>query len=477
MVPDRDTLIRRHKRDQLLLNPDADVTSGQPDMDAKLMSDTLLPIYSDASLIAQGINEDDATGPRLDRVMSRIGLTRGLARGASGYGSVSAAAGGGTLVAGTEVQNKQTKLRYEIAETVFRTDGQHVRIRGRDTGVNTDVPPGTVLTITNPPPGIGQQLVVVEQSGGRGLSGGAENESDPNALKRVRAHKQNPPGGDNDAELVETIMLTPDVAFEQVFTYRGLYGPGTTGFTATVLSPALGASRIPTDAQMQAAFDWLRAQMPGDHQYFPLVPDSSPVVLAFAVSWAIGGWTDVSPWPAAYSDGVAVTDATSATAFTLDGAGDNPIVGQTIAFWDRTRRVFQRKRLATVSGSGPWVVTCSTANGVSDTTYVPELGQLASPWSDNLAAVPTPVLTYMATLGPGEVFDPNEMPSEDGRGRVRQPEHPKAWPYKTGSRVLVDLGAIDQIQDVDDLAGVGDLATPSLPPKQLELSDLAIYAA
>lgn len=475
-VPDRDTVVTRHKRDQQLLNPAADVTSGQPDMDARLMADLVLPLYSDASLIAQGINEDDATGPRLDRVGARIGLPRGIARGATGYVSVVTAAGGATFVQGKELQNKQTKLRYEFAETVTRTNGGHVRVRGRDVGPGTDLAPGSILTITDPPQGAGQQATVVEQSGGRGLSGGALDESDASYLNRIRAHKQNPPGGDNDAELVEQIMLTPDVAFEQVFTYRALYGPGTCGFTATVLASRLGASRIPTDAQLQAALEWIRAQMPGDHQYIPLTPIASNITLAFAVSWSTSGWADVTPWPS-FSQNMHVTSGGSPTSFTLTGTGTGPVIGQTLAFWDRNLFVFQRKRIATVTGTGPWVCTCSTANGASDTTYTPQVNQLASPWSDNLVAVPTPILEYMATIGPGEVFDEDDIPSEEGRGRIREPRAPKAWPYKIGSKVTVDLAALPEVQDADDLAGVGSTALIGLPPRMFSLFDLAIFAA
>lgn len=473
----RDEIENRYKRDYALRNPEADVISGQPDLDAKLAADLVLPLYYDAKLIVEGMNEDEATGPRLDLVGERIGLPRGAARGASGYVAVQAAAGGGTIITGDEIENPQTRKKYEAAETRLRQDGEHIRIRAKSAGPETDVEAGTVLRWTSPRPGIGQNATVVEQSGGRGLTGGAEAQGDTRYQDAIHAQKQNPPAGDNDAEIVAVIAKTPDVSVEQVFTYPGIYGGGSSAFNFTTLAPRLGASRIPTEAQGTAALEWLRAQMPGDNSYFPLVQESEDLVLAFSVSWATGGWDDVTPWPAEYADGVEVVSATSATAFVLDGSGADPVVGQTVGLWDPVLYKFQRKTFLTVTGTGPWTVTCDTANGASDTTYTPVAGQLVSPWSDNLQAVPAPVLTYMATLGPGEIFDEDEIPDEEGRRRIREPRAPKAWPYATTAKVTVDLATLAAVADVAPLAGVGVSPAASLPPKQLELADLAFFAA
>ncbi len=473
----RDQIVERYKRDYLLRNPEADVVSGQPDLDANLAADLVTPTYYDARLIADGINEDAATGPRLDLVGNRIGLPRPAATGASGYVAVSASAGGGTIQKGDELENPQTKKKYEAAETRHRNSGEHIRVRAKSKGPETDVAPGIVLRWTSPRPGIGQNATVVEQSDGRGLSGGAEAQNDERYRATIRERRANPIGGDNTTELSAVIRSTPDVPVEQTFIYPGVYGPGTTAFTFTVLAPRVGSSRLPTDAQVIAALDWVRSQMPGDHQYFPLVPTANALVLALELSWATGGWADAVAWPDAYSRNVKVDSASSPTSFVLSGTGTAPVAGQTVGFWDRNNLVFQRKRFASVTGGGPWTIVCETTNGASDTTYTPQVNQRCSPWSDNLQAVHAPVLAYLATLGVGELFSPSSMPSEEGRGRLREPKNPKAWPYATSSKILVDVAAIDQVQDADAAAGVGSAVTPSLPPKMHELSDLAVYPA
>lgn len=472
--PTRDELIDRYKRDVALLNPEADVTTGQVDMDARLMADIAAPLYSDAALIAEGINEDEATGERLDRAGDRIGLKRGQATGASGYVAVEAAAGGAFVLTGTELQNKQTKLRYEFAETKRVSDGDHVRVRARDTGPNTDVPPGTVLAVTNPPPGLGQLVTVVEQSDGRGLTGGAEKQGDPRYLETIRDRKQNPIGGDNDAEIADVLRRTPDVPVEQVFTYPGAYAGGSTAFTFSVLAPKLGASRLPTDAQLQAAWEWLNAQMPGHSSYFPITPVRQDLVLAFAVTWATGGWQDATPWPAAYANGVVISAAAGPLNFTVSGGSVAPVAGNTLAVWDTAVYTLRRKTVLSVTGSGPWTIVCDTANGASDTTYTPAVGQRVSPWADNLLAVPAPVLSYLATIGPGELFDTSGALAE-GRRRKRFPPAPKFWPFTTSSKVTTDLAALPQVGDATAKTGIGVTVAPALPMKFLELSDLALY--
>lgn len=478
--PTRDEIAARYKRDVLLLNPDAEVTSGQVDVDARGIADIVLPIHSDANLIADGINEDDATGERQDRVGGRIGLPRGKARGSIGYVAVDTGPGGATYQEGVhKLQNPQTKLRYEVAEDRARQNGEHLRVRALDTGPNTDVAPGVVLHFTNPPPGSGQFATVVEQGGGRGLSGGAGTQSDPRYQDAIRYRKQNPPAGDNDAELVALLLATPDVAVEQPFTIPGIYGPGSTGFTFTVLAPRAGASRIPTVADIQAAADWIAAQMPGDRSKFPLVMQAAPLSMAFLVSWATGGWADAVPWPATFSANAAVSSASSPTSFTvITAGGPAPVAGQTVGVWDNTNKVFRRKRIGSVSGSGPYTVTCSTANGASDTSHTPASGARLSPWSDNLLTVSGVVLAYLATLGPGECFEAADIPSiSDGRRRIRQPPAPKAWPYTTTNKVTTDLASLAEVADATALDGVGDAPVVNIPPRLLELHDLSFFAS
>lgn len=472
----REQITTRWLRDYKLRNPSADVTSGQPVLDAAQIADALLPLYGNASRIADGINESASRGEQLDRVGARIGLPRGKATGASGYVEVDASVGGFTAFAGDELENPATRLRYQAAETKHVDDGDHVRIKAKSTGPSTDVPAGTVLRWTSPRPGSGQNVTVVEQSGGRGLSGGADVEGDERYLQRIEARKRNPPAGDNDAELVEAIQQTPDVPVEQVFTYPGYQGPGSTGYTFTVLTPRVGARRFPTTSQLQAAREWLKLQFPGDDSYFPLEPLPVDLFAAFVVEWAIGAWEDVAPWPERYVDDVEVVSATDALTFTLSGLGSPPLPGHTIGLWDDAKGKFRRKRISTVTeGMDGWEIVCTTENGASETSYTPIAGQHPSPWSDNLDAAALPVLQHLATLGPGEITDVPTLLAE-GRRKCRHPRPPKQWPYLPTARLLAEVNAIAPVLTASRIeTGVGDELDVGNPPNMLRLDDLAFF--
>lgn len=477
----RDELVEKYKRDYLLRNTLADVTSGQPDLDARLLSDQLLPVYSDARLIVDGINEDAATGDRLDRVGARIGLPRRGANGSSGFVAVLAAVGGGTIQERDELTNPATKYRYEAAETKHCNNGDAIRVRALDVGPNTDVAPGVVLKWSAPRPGIGQHATVTEQSGGRGLSGGAAEETDPRYLSRIRAKKKRPSAGDNDPEIVEVLLDTPGVPIEQVFTYPGLWGPGSHAYTFTVLASRLGATRIPTLAQLQASYAWLVAQMPGDGSYFPIETIQQSLVVRLTLKWSTAspGWADVIPWPTSAHavGGVQINSATSPTAFIIGTSSVAPTIGATIALWNPANLLFVRKRILTVSGSapGPYTVTCDTTNGASDATYTPVAGQKISPWSDSLNSVPSALFEYLAKLGPSELFEFGTDAPEDGRRRHRVPRPPKEFPIATSSRLTVGMSGLNEVFDVTAVAGASETVAPGIPPKLLELSDLAIY--
>lgn len=479
IVPTRDENADKYKRDYRLRNPEADVTSGQVDQDARMVADVVQPFYANCVTIADGINEDDAQGPQLDRVGDRLGLKRPGATGATGYVVIEASPGGADFERTVhELRNEKTRIRYAVAESVHREDGEHLRIVALDKGPSSDAEAGVVLAWVNPPPGCGNTAVVVEQGDGAGLTGGADAASDEVYRQLIRAKKANPPAGDNEAELIDVLTKTPDVPVEQVFIVAGIYGPGSAGFYFTTRTSRLGASRIPTTAQLQAAHEWMVSQFPGDAGYFPLVQVAQDAYLYFNVTWQTGGWRDVAPWPRFAADSVAVSSVTNGSQFQLTYAdGGLPQVGQALAFWDDARGRFSRKVVGASSTlvSSPVTIVCETANSASDTAYVPYVGQRPGPWSDNLAALGPVALAYMATLGPGEVFAPAFIPSLAGRRRRRFPYAPKAWPYRVTDRVSNLLSDAPSVSECESVAGVDDEVAPAFPPNQVKLRDLVFY--
>jgi hypothetical protein len=486
VTPTRQDIVAKYQRDVKLRNPLSENGPGtQPELDGRLIADQLLPVYADAIQVANGINEDASTGTRLDRVGERYGLPRAKARGARGFVAVSAAAGGGQVQIGMELKSRQTNRKYEAAENKFLFDGDHVAVRGIDTGPTTDLDPGSVLQWSSPPAGIGALATVTEQSDGRGLTGGADDEIDELYVERIRERRRNPPASGNDAQIKEILSRTPDVPIEQVYTYPALFGPGSTGFTFTVLAPKLGDSRRPTTAQLQAALSQLESEL-SPNSCFPLEILSDSHDLALEIEWnqSVPGWVDTSPWPPRYTGApgaVIVSTVASSTSFTLRTSDNNytgvaqPVAGQTIGVWDPTNSQFRRKQIKSFTGVGPWVVTFETANGASDTSYTPTTGQRVFPWSESAPTIVDTVLSYLAMLGPGEMF--TSFPGDDRRQR-RQPLPGKDFPQKITATLTSELVGLDAVQDalIAEGSGVAPvIGVPGVSVNILELANISLF--
>lgn len=490
-VPTRDEIATKFRRDYGIVSPESDTSDGtQPDVLAKTVAVTLLPVYSDAVLIAGGINEDEATGKRLDRVGERYGEPRPQAVGASGYVFVSAAEGGGTIQEGDEIKNRQTKKRYEAGETKNLTNGAPIFIRGLDTGPATNLPEGTTLQWSRPRPGIGQTATVA--SGG--LVGGADVADDAPYLALIREARRNPANADNDAALQRVIRETPGLAIASVFSYPALFGPGTYGYAFLLATPA-GSDpelRIANDAQRTAVRGWVAAQLSGTDGLFGLQVIKSAAPITFRIKWDPNspGWIDSTPWPAFFaqttppgdSAAVLVTSQFSETQFTLGTANADysdvaqPQIDQSIGFWDGGALLFRKKRITNVVGTGPWDITTDITGVNSDTGYKPLLGQRAMPWSDSLGDLIKPVVTYFNKLGTGEMF---ASFSEDGRRQRRNPKPPKQYPQVVATDAIVPILALPSIENASIVEGFNALTigTPGVNVFLRTLSQIAAFPA
>jgi hypothetical protein len=176
-----------------------------------------------------------------------------------------------------------------------------------------------------------------------------------------------------------------------------------------------------------------------------------------------------------------VTAATSPTSFTLGTSNgiytgaQQPVVGQTIGFYDSPNFTFRHKRILNVAGTGPWVITCDTTNNASDASYAPVVGQRACPWSDSLDAPVAGVLAYFDTLGPGEQVSTFY---DEGTRQRRQPQPPAFWPHRITTRGLIDAITSPEVEDVDVLEGDGvtpSVGTPGVLSRLLQLRWLSVF--
>jgi uncharacterized phage protein gp47/JayE len=488
-VPTRDEIATAFRRDYGIVSPESDTTDGtQPDVLAKTVAITLLPIYSDAVLIANGINEDNATGKRLDRVGARYGVPRPQAVGASGYVFVNA--NSGTIQADDEIKNRQTSKRYRAATATPVVDKSPVFIIGRDTGPATNLPEGTTLQWSSPRPGIGQTATVATG----GLTGGADVADDATYLALIQEARRNPANADNDAAIQKAVRETPGIAIAAVFSYPGIFGPGTYGYAFLLATPAGSdpALRIPNTAQRATVAAWVTGQLGGADSYFCLQVAASLTDITFRAVWDPGarGWLDSVPWPAYKPAGnvgtagtVYVSAGVSPTQFTL--STDNsyysdavqPQVAQSIGLWDSAALLFRKKTITSVTGTGPWTITTDpTGLSGSDTTFTPFLGNRAMPWSDSLVDFGKPVIAYFNNFGPGEQFASFSL---DGRRQRRNPAPPKKYPQQISTDAIVPILALPSIQSATLVEGVAPVpvGTPGISVYLRTLNQLAVFPA
>ena len=443
-LPTRDQVRSWWLRDYALRNPAARVDQGsQPYLLGSVYADAATPLYANAQLIARNASRQTMTGTALDDEAASLGTQRLPAVGASGAFTITSSATGCTIFAGDLITIGAST--YRCTQTGGYSSTNPVPVVGVTMGPGTNQNAGTVGNWQIPRAGCAQAATVTAAADGSGLSGGHNLESDDELRARLNFLAANPPASGNDADIQALASRCPGLSVEQVFTYPCIQGPGSTSVCFTLRASSAGGNRIPNPAQIALMSAWLQGpgQLPADLSVTvaPINAESVPMVLRPAWATTAPNWTDASPWPAFTSIGsepqVAAPSSgtTSPTYFRIINAATAPSVGQSVALFDQTNRVFRQKRILsfTIDGSGGYDITVDTSQGVSDTSYTPGPGQFVGPWSDSLQTLVGPVLTYLATIGPGEMIA--VFPDPGSRQR-RNPQSPALFPSTLSVRLL-----------------------------------------
>lgn len=484
----RDEVIAKYLRDYQFRQPLADVGPGtQPALDAAVIADQVAVLNADAVVIGNDTNLGTTTGIALDQVLADNGLTRLPASGASGYVTITTSVGGASILAGAELRTKVTAKRYQALATGTFANGSQVPIIGIDTGPTTNQEPGTVLQWVSPSPGLATDCVVFEQSNGTGLTNGRDEESDADAIARLIEKRGNPPASGNAAEYVQATEATPGLAIQKAFAVPASpAGPGNISVIFLLRPEMPGANRSPSGAQRAVVRANLEAQFPGDDGIFDLDVIGEPLAVVLGVSWieSADGWIDAAPWPDYIpGDPVVVMASPAPTALSFRVATGTstttPQVGQTAAVYDAALKRFAPKRIATVVvnvANKDWTLTFDSSNAASDTTYVPNAGQVVSPYSVNMDDLATPVVSYIDTMGPGEVVSVFPDP---GQRQRRFPRSPELWPSPLTNRLIASVLQVVTVADAEILSPAVPFAPPVGTPGVLvylfELADLAAF--
>lgn len=444
LAPTRAQIAADWRRDYLLRNPGADVGPGsQPMLDSLTMADSTFALYAYAIQISGSTTWVTASGDGLRAWAQAMGTDLLPAVGAVGFVAIGAASGGTYIQKDDELT--VNGIVYAAAQGGFFSDGAQVPVYGVTLGPQTDQDPGTVLKWSTPRPGLVPEATVVAQPDGSGLSGGANEETEAELKLRLSQLKSNPPGSGNDAMIQRIVTATPGVAIQQCFTYPAVSGPGTTGVTFTIRPSRAGGNRIPNAAQLSMALGYLQQNLPASDGILMCALAGLPLAIALKVVWAANaaGWSDPNPFPLYQSPGnnwvVDSAVVPTPTSFHISSMTDTtvPQPGQSIAVLDLASQTFARKRiLSAASTGGPpygYTITVDPSNGLSDTQYAPQVGQVVGPWSDSLDSLLAPVLAFLDTLGPGEQF---ASFFDAGLRQRRSPASPGQWPSVIGNRML-----------------------------------------
>ncbi len=453
VVRARNDIRDQYTADYQIRIPDADVGPGtQPYVDGSLVADSEQFLVNDATVIGRGTNLDTSAGSWLTTQGESRGIYKRPAVGASGYLTITTSSGGAMILAGTEVKEPISGLRFKVDVTQLYTSSTPVPITGVDTGPSTNLDTGTAMQFTAPPPGVAQNCTVAYP----GLTGGLAEDTEATYRLLIKERLANPPASGNDAAYQQAIERTPSVGVEKAFTWPAVKGAGTIAYSFTLRGTSINDTRIPNAAQVALAEAYVKGQFPADDGGFACTLLEQTVDVALSITWAASAltWTDATPWPpyvpaskVRVSNAVAPT-TTSCRLFT--GIPTTaPQVGQTIGFFDRPNKAFRRKKILTVSVVTPtlvWDVTFDTTNNASDVTYAPAIGTAASPWSDSLDTMIEPVVGYFDTLGPGEQVASFPDP---GQRQRRSPQSPTSWPNTITNRILAPLFNLSSIEDLD----------------------------
>ena len=484
----RDQHKSRYLRSYKLYVPDADVgPKTLPDAEAASHADSCAILYYNVKIAGENQNLVDSTGEKLLKKAKAVGIDGKLpATGAKGFVLVSAGPTGGNIPENAELRYVAKSLRYRCTvEGVYKT-GDPCPIEGIDTGDETNLPAGTVLEWTSPPGGINSEAVVIEQADGEGLTGGHPEESDGELVDRILARQSNPPASGNDADYADAVRKTPNVPVAGVWTHPCIDGPGTTAIVFTVRTSSPLKSRLPNAAQIASVEAQLKDRFRGDDGFFLCDLLADPVDVWLQVRWtkAAKQWVDATPFPPYVPSGpvrvkaVPTPTTTSCTLLSPSAIAD-PVVGQTIAFYDKSTGKFFKKKIATVtidSAGLQWSLTFDATNAASDTTYTPIASQVPSPWSESLTLLVLPLANYFASLGPGE-----QVPIffDEGTRQKRQPESPDTQPSIIAVRDIENAPPRSTVSDVKLIAPAASHATtvgaPGVVSYLLTMGEIAVF--
>lgn len=384
--------------------------------------------------------------------------------------------------------------RYQVlVSTTADGDGNATLLLvGIDTGRETNIPVGTVLTWGNRPPSASPTATVIDDD----FSGGGPAETDAEFSDRLGARVRRKPGAGNESQMRDLSRASSN-AVEDAFPYPCADNAGSTLIAVTQKrSSATGPlARLPAVGTLAAVIQRLvppgSADIPGRAFIAVLSPVVEPTDLTLEVvqrTASNAGWTDTVPFPPIRAAGAAVTVTTRTSQqdirITTDAAGQlpggvaGPLSGVHLMVWDIPSSRFEVLAVNTITdlGGGVYHVLLS-----APPNHTLAIGDYISPGMSQTQAdvMAESVEAYFDSLGPGELIDLDNDPL--AVRAFRRPVPTEEWPQRVGQQLFQyvsdGLGAAVTDGNVNVLTS----PTPSLPgdpidgPSLLTLGHFAVY--
>ncbi|UOF77294.1 baseplate J-like protein [Caudoviricetes sp.] len=415
----------------------------------------------------------DATGDALDAIRKGDGLPEVPPAGSSGKIRINVA--GPTTIPNATQGKLANGLRFKTVGVVVNpADGQEIDVAAIDTGAATNAKGGSAVQFVSPPTNVSRAAVV---SSDFPLTGGADVETDARKRDRVLNTRRNKPAGGNWAYWRQFVQDNY-AAIQDTYVYCAPGGPSSQLIVPTKAFDRTNNnySRAPSDALMQTIRSAVQAKAGSFAETVVRGPADQAADFTLKVeipqSTLSGGngqgWTNSDPWPQLeVSDGGRVAIAvggvgTDNDLLTIDAdTSTSPIAGQTeIAWWSSVDRKFYTALVVDVDGAsvaGNWIVTLDRPlvgiDGVG-----PADGDYICPNAQNLSAYGDTWVTFLESLGPGEVTnDPDRIPRA-----LRNPSAADEDPYSVNGATLTRVSS--KHPEITNIAfGYAPVTAPTIP--------------
>jgi uncharacterized phage protein gp47/JayE len=214
-----------------------------------------------------------SAGAFLDGWLATYGLPRKDA--AAALGSISGTGVTGSLLpADTLVQTSDGRQYRVTADVAVAAGVFSANVVAVIAGLAGDVPAGTALTLVSPVTGVDSAC-----STALGLSGGADVETDAQAIYRLQQRLANEPLGGAPADYARWALTVPSIT--RAWGVRNPYGPCTAG--VIIMADGNAPSGVATPVQQGLVRDYIRDPKRGPpDELFVIVP--TPILVNVALS-------------------------------------------------------------------------------------------------------------------------------------------------------------------------------------------------